>query len=214
MKNYIGRNNTLRKKMNLHLSKLTGIETDYYSNLKNENILELKSVLSDIHNLLTLKLTIAAAKWICDYFAIEDCEFQKIAEKVDATKPNQSGFDILIREPIKLIAEVKCTSPINGGSKFGVAQRNSILDDIQKLKKGKREQLDTSDFFKFMFIIDLGDRSNEAIIDLLRQTNIRIKTEARLNRNVARETTVIFKNNIQKTSLNCNCVYLKTIKLE
>lgn len=214
MKNYIGRNNTLKEKMNLHLSKLTGIETDYYSNLKNENILELKTVLSDIHNLLTLKLTIAAAKWVCTYFELDDEEFQKIVQKVDAAKPNQSGFDILIHEPIRLIAEVKCTSPINGGSKFGVAQRNSILDDLQKLKKGKKQQLDTSDFFKFMFIIDLGNRSIEAIIDLLRQTNIRIETEARLSRNVARETAIIFSENLQKSELDLNCVYIKLIKLE
>ena len=213
MKNFAGRNNTLRNKLNQHLSKMTGIETDYYSKLKNDDIIELKTVLSDIHNLLTLKLTIAAAKWICDYFEMGDIEYQKIIEKVDATKPNQSGFDILIREPIKLLGEVKCTSPINGGSKFGVAQRNSILEDIQKLKKGKREQLDTSKFLKFMFILDLGDRTNQAIIDILKQTNIRIENEVRLNRNIARETAIIFKESIERSELNLNNVYLKVIKL-
>lgn len=214
MKNYIGRNNALKERMNLHLSKLTGIEKDYYSNLKSENILELKTVLSDIHNLLTLKLTIAAAKWVCNYFEIGEDAFQNIVQRVDSTKPNESGFDILIHEPIKLIAEVKCTLPINGGSKFGVAQRNSILDDIQKLKNGKKQQLDTSDFFKFMFIIDLENRSIEAIMDLLKKTNIRIETEARLSRNVARENAIFFTENLQKSELNLNCVYIKLIKLE
>lgn len=214
MKNYLGRNNTLKNKLNQHLSNLTGIETDYYSNLKNENILDLKTVLSDIHNLLTLKLTIAAAKWVCEYFKIGDVEFQKIVEKVDATKPNQSGFDILIHEPIKLVGEVKCTSPINNGSKFGVTQRNSILNDIQKLKKGKRELLDTSEYLKFMFIIDLGDRSANAIVDILKKTNIRIETEGRLNRNIARETAVIFDESTVQSNLDLNNVYIKVIKLE
>lgn len=214
MKNYLGRNKTIKDKLNQHLSKLTGIEADYYSNLKNENILELKTVLSDIHNLLTLKLTIASAKWVCEFFEIGDVEFKKIVDKVDATKPNQSGFDLLIHKPIKLVAEVKCTSPINNGSKFGVAQRNSILDDIQKLKSGKRELSDTSEYLKFMFIIDLGDRSSDAITNILKKANIRIETEVRLNRNIARETAIVFNENIQQSDLNLNNVYIKVIKLE
>lgn len=213
MKNFSGRNSELKNKLNKHLCKLTGTEFDFYSQLKNDDILELKTVLSDIHNLLTLKLTIAAAHWICDYFEIENPERLKIIEKIDATKPNEQGFDILLHEPIKIIGEVKCTSPINNGSKFGVAQRNSILDDIQKLKKGKRQLLDTSDFLKFMFIIDLGDRSSEAINDILIKTNIRIETQARLDRNIARETAVVFNDDTKSSELDLNKVYFKVIKL-
>lgn len=214
MKHFNGRNTELKNKLNKHLSKLTGNELDFFSKLKNEDILELKTVLSDIHNLLTLKLTIASAIWICDYFKIDDVQRLKIIEKIDATKPNEQGFDIVLNEQIKLVGEVKCTSPINKGSKFGVAQRNSILDDIQKLKKGKRQLPDTSNFLKFMFVIDLGDRSSEAIVDILRKTNIRIETQARLDRNVARETAVIFNDNIKPSELDYNNVYFKIIKLE
>ena len=214
MKNYTGRNNELKNKINKHLCKLTGTEFDFYSQLKNDDILELKTVLSDIHNLLTLKLTLASAQWICDYFEIENSERKKIIEQIDGTKPNEQGFDILLREPIKLIAEVKCTSPINNGDKFGVAQRNSILEDIQKLKRGKRQLKDTSDFIKFMFIIDLGNRSTEAIIDILKKTKIRIENQTRLDRNIARETSVIFNDKIKYADLDLNKVYLKVIKLE
>lgn len=213
MKKILGRNNELKNKLNKHLCKLTGRELDFYSQLKNDDILELKTVLSDIHNLLTLKLTFEAANWICDYFKITNDERLKIIKKIDETKPNEQGFDILLQYPIKLIGEVKCTSPINKGSKFGVAQRNSILHDIQKLKKGKRQLLDTSDFFKFMFIIDLGDRSSKAIIDLLRKTNIRVETQIRLDRNLARETAVVFNDETKYSDLDLNKVYFKVIKL-
>jgi hypothetical protein len=214
MKQIIKRNAELKSNLNKHLSKLTGKESDFFSKLKNEDILELKTVLSDIHNLLTLKLTIASAVWICDYFEIEDVERSKILEKIDAIKPNEQGFDIVLQEPIKLIGEVKCTSPINNGFKFGVAQRNSILDDIQKLKNGKRQLTDTSNYLKFMFVIDLGDRTSKAIVDILKKTNIRIETQSRLNRNIARDTAVIFNNKTKPSELDLNNVYFKVIKLE
>jgi len=69
MKNFIGRNAELKEKVNKHFQKLTHTETDFYTALKQEDILELKTVLSDINNLLTFKLTLAAGNWLSDFFS-------------------------------------------------------------------------------------------------------------------------------------------------
>ena len=70
MDTYIGRYNSLKKRLNNHLKKLTGIEKDYFSDLNQNDLLELKSVLYDINNVLTLKVTLSAADWICDFFKV------------------------------------------------------------------------------------------------------------------------------------------------
>lgn len=214
MRNYSGRTIEFKNKLNNHLSKLTGVETDYYSKLKSADLLKLKTVLSDINNLLTLKLTVASTDWICEFFNIQESYKSKIIETIDLTKPNETGFDILIQEPIKLIGEVKCTIPINNGNRFGVAQSNSILDDIHKLKKGKKQLQDTSEYVKFIFLIDLGEKTYDAIKELLRQRNIRIETQIPLDRNIARETALVFEDMTKVSDLDKKRIFIKAIKLE
>ena len=49
---------------------------------------------------------------------------------------------------------MKCISPVNEGSIFGVAQHDSIMNDVEKLVNGKGNLLDTTDYFKFLFLIN------------------------------------------------------------
>ena len=51
---YIGRNTDLMNRLNDHLKKLTGLDKDYFSRLSQNDLLDLKTVLADINNLLTL----------------------------------------------------------------------------------------------------------------------------------------------------------------
>ena len=70
MKNYEGRNIDLKRRINCHLTKLTGVEEEYFSKMTNSDLIELKTMLADIHNVLTFKMTIAAAHWLCYFFHI------------------------------------------------------------------------------------------------------------------------------------------------
>jgi len=213
MKNFVSRNEELKLKFNNHFQLLTGTETDFYSALKNEDILELKTVLSDINNLLTYKLTLMAGKWISKYFSLNKKDSQTILEKIDSIKPNAQGFDIVINEPIKIVAEVKCNVPVKGGSKFGAMQTKKLIEDVQKLLNGKRQILDTSEYLKFLFVINIGNRSEEALTNLTQKTKIRKENEERLNRNIARENMIILNDEFS-SDLKFDKVYLKILELK
>jgi hypothetical protein len=214
MKNYRSRNDELKSKLNSHLHKMTGLKTDFYSALKHEDILDLKTVLSDINNLLTFKLTLAAGAWIGDYFSLNENEKQLILNKIDSIKPNEQGFDILIQQPIKLIAEVKCNIPVKQGSKFGAMQAKKLLEDVEKLLSGKKQLRETDSFLKFVFVIDLGKRSSDAVLDLVRIHKINKENEERLNRNVLREQMIILNKNDQPENLRYDKVYIKVLELK
>ncbi len=58
-------------------------------------------------------------------------------------------------EPRKIVAEVKCNIPINGGEVYGSAQRDGIARDIENLVNGRsRSSIKSSNYFKFMVFLD------------------------------------------------------------
>ena len=212
MKNFNSRNAELRSKFNSHFQKLTNTDVDFYDTLANEDILELKTVLSDINNLLTYKLTLTAGDWISNYFNLNEEERFSISEKIDSTKPNAKGYDIIIDSPIKIVAEVKCNVPVKGGSKFGAMQSKKLIEDVQKLLSGKPQVPNTSEYLKFLFIINIESRSEGAMLSLTKKTKLRVENEERINRNLIRESMIILSDDF-KGALNPNYVYLKTLNL-
>jgi len=208
-----GRNTLLKNRINQHLYKLTGNDIDYYSRLKQNDLIELKTVLADINNVFTFKLTISAAKWICKYFNLGKEDKIKILKNVDKASPNSKGFDIDIKEPFKIIAEVKCVSPIKNGPKFGVAQHDSIMEDIHKLIYGKGNLVDTTNFFKFLFIIDLGDRSDKAIRQLIKETKGTTPKANKYNE-LKSDKILLLKDNMNINDLDTKKVYLKKLKID
>ena len=213
MKNYDGRNINLKNRINEHLKKLTNIDYDFYSNMSQEVIIGLKSVLSDINNVLTFKLTITSTIWLCNFFEVDEQTRQNILKTIDDTKPNTKGFDIHFPKPFKIIAEVKCISPVNEGGKFGAAQWNSILDDFHKLKSGKGKLLDTSQYYKFLFLIDLGERTDQAVTHLLRTSKAISERPIRVSRHQIKEHIELIDESCKLADLSFEKVYLKKLKL-
>jgi hypothetical protein len=211
MTKYEGRSADLKSRVNKHFKKITGQDRDFFSNLTQNDLMELKTVLADINNLLTFQMTIAAANWIFEYFNIDETTRLKNIASVDNTKPNSKGFDILILDPYKIIAEVKCISPVNNGRAFGVAQHDSIMNDVHKLIHGKGKIVDTTKFFKFLFLIDLEDRSDQAITQLLKET--KGTTPAANKYNGLKKDKIILLNDDKLDSLNLRTVYLKKLKI-
>lgn len=214
MKHYEGRQQDLKNKLNKHLTKLTGQEKDYYQALSQAELAELKTVLSDINNIFTLRLTLSATAWLCKTFGLNEKLEAEILNKIDSIKPNSNGFDIIIDEKdFKIVAEVKCVFPPINGEKYLAAQRNSILDDAIKLINGKKQLRDTTNFHKFLFLIDAGQRTDLALTTLLKFSKVTSKNEIRVSRNdVKVNIEILTDKNINQ--LSTAKVYLKTLTFE
>jgi len=207
MNQYEGRQADLQMRINKHLVKLTGSDIDFYSKLTQNDLVELKTVLSDIHNVLTLQLTIFAVNWLCDFFKIDSPSKSLLLDSVNRTKPNAKGYDIQLMHPYKIIAEVKCISPVNNGSRFGAAQSDSILDDLNKLKKGKRD-FDPSDYYKFLFITELGNRTIKAINQLLKPSKGTSPVALKVSRHTIKSHVRVVSKADSPDSLSLENVYV------
>lgn len=213
LEKYSGRENDLKNKFNSHLTALTGIENNYFSNLKIEDLISLKNVLSDINNLLTLRTSIAAGNWLSDFFNFDENATKSIIDRIDQAKPNTNGFDIRIESPLKIIAEIKCISPINGKDRYGPAQWNTILDDVIKLKTGKKECPDTSNYYKFLFLIDLGERTDRALIKMINQNPNTSLENRNQKRHEYKQHLEMLSDSTQPEALALEKVYVRTIKI-
>jgi len=212
MKNYEGRQQDLGRKLNNHLTKLTGQSDDYYSKLSQEDLAELKSVLSDINNVFTLRLTLTATEWLCKTFNIDEKTKSQIIKEIDSVKPNTNGFDIK-PDKQKIVAEIKCVFPSNNKDKFLAAQRNGILDDAIKLINGKKQLSDTSGYYKFLFVINVGQRTNDAVQTLLKPSTGTSDNPIRKGRHEIKKKIELLDK--QTTSqLTKDKVYLKTLNFD
>lgn len=152
---------------------------DYYGSLDLEKILELKSVLSEINNTLTLQLTLGFVSLISKILSIPPLLSKNLIGEVLATKPSANGYDIHMKHGTPFVAEVKCNIPINGGTKYGAAQKNGIISDIESLMHGKTKAAQTHEqTLKFMVFLDLP--TVRAANEHLRHSNSKISKEFRL----------------------------------
>lgn len=135
-------------------------KSDLQSNLTIEKIVKLKSVLSNINNILTLLATKAVANNIIDTLNLGEEERHIILSDIDSKKANSNGFDIQIDSPIKILVEVKCNALING-KQLGASQINGILEDARKLRmestRHQKIKINTDDYVKIVAVVNFGD---------------------------------------------------------
>lgn len=164
------RTSELKTVFNNAVNQFMGLpEDDYYSKLSVKQILGLKSMLSKINNIITLRLAFSLVEWICARYNLSDDEKQDIENKIRVLKPNTNGYDIEIHAP-DIVAEVKCNIPINCGSFYGSAQRNGLIRDIAGLLNGKsKSKKKTSDSVKLLGLYDTKEvrRATEHLVDKL-----------------------------------------------
>ena len=153
------RDNELRRRINAFLQNAFSLpESDYYSKLDLPKLLSLKSALSDINNALTMRLTLGFLDWAAMALSFDTESINKIRASVLGAKPSSNGYDIYCAGPLPFIAEVKCNIPVNGGAKYGAAQRIGIEKDIDALLHGKSKASSVeSHCLKFMVFIDLPE---------------------------------------------------------
>lgn len=150
----------LRKRINRFVRETFHLpEKDYYGDMDLQALLELKSVLSDINNTLTMRLTLGFVDWVAATLHLDHAAHARLREDVLNTKPSSNGYDISFAHVPPVVAEVKCNVPINGGTKYGAAQKNGIIADIEALLNGKSKAASTaptpSESLKFMVFLDL-----------------------------------------------------------
>lgn len=153
---HYNREEALKSRLNTFLRERLALpNVDYYSRLNQEAFIELKSVLSDINNIFTLRVTLAFVEWLSDRLKLDEDERKHVRSEVLNTKPNANGYDLEIADPVHIVAEVKCNVPINQGTVYGSAQRDGIAKDVASLVEGKsKSSVDPEKCLKFMVLLD------------------------------------------------------------
>jgi len=139
------RETDLQQVFNKSVSTSLGIEfKDYYGCLTFEGLLRLKEGYARIHDIITLKLTLALVDWITERFHLSSSDSAALRHGINRTHPNASGFDLDSAIP-NIIGEVKGCIPVNRGSTFGAAQLKSLTNDVlQMLGQPPRGKLETA----------------------------------------------------------------------
>lgn len=150
------RERTLQARLNSFLHEHFALpKQDYYSRLDRKALAGLKSLLSDINNIFTMKICLEFGSWLGNTLDLNAKARSELRDSILRSKSSTNGFDLEIREPIGIVAEVKCNVPINGGSIYGSAQRNGIVKDIKGLMEGKtKSRAETSECLKFLVLLD------------------------------------------------------------
>jgi hypothetical protein len=149
----------LSRRINQFLVQAFGLpKDDYYARLSGTNLLSLKAALSDINNAVTMRLTLCFLEWAARVLSMDALATNKLHDAVQRSKPSSNGYDLYCDGPTPFIAEVKCNVPINGGEKYGKAQKDGILKDIDALLKGKSKAASVKrNTLKFMVFLDLPE---------------------------------------------------------
>ena len=150
------RERTLRGRLNTFIEEQLGLPAkDYYSQLDQKALGELKSVLSDINNIFTLKVCLAFSEWLGQSLNLNTAVREEMRRSILRNPPNANGYDVEISEPIQVIAEIKCNVPINRGTVYGSAQRDGIAKDVNSLVSGKsKSRLKPDACLKFLVLLD------------------------------------------------------------
>lgn len=173
----------LKEQFNTYWSSILNKKKDYYSIMTDESFDLLKAALSNINNIITFNTTLKFIDKMSQILKLNDNERNMIIKKVKSTKPSDNGFDIEYSGSKNIVCEVKCNRPINGGNRFGAAQKNGIKKDIDALLNSKSKSVisceEIKNYYKFMVIYNFDGNTVEAIINLLaniaKEFNNRVK---------------------------------------
>ena len=132
-------------------------DVDYLKRLTINDLVEMKKAISNINNLITLKITLGFIDEICRLGIVNNEQAERMRKEVDEQHPNTNGFDVQDKE-CRIIAEIKCNIPV-GEKSFGAAQKNALKKDLQGLRNGKTKgDIDNvGNYYKFMVIQDVSN---------------------------------------------------------
>ena len=147
------------------VAKTDGI--DYYGRMSTAEFVELKNVLSNINNIITLRITHAFAEWLHLHGVVDNAQFAAICAGIEGTNANANGYDVQFEGRVGrthgIVAEVKCNIPVKP-DRFGAAQLSNLKKDVEGLLHGKAKAkgLDTTNYLKFLVLLDDDGRVRPA----------------------------------------------------
>lgn len=164
MKNFVSALNEVFKNDFFEFKK------DAYKKISAGKFVSLKKALSNINNIVTLKVTnLFIEKLVNDGFIGNDqgCRMKADVNSISANangydveypNPNSKGTNKPVVKPKNILAEVKCNIPV-GEKQFGSAQKAGILKDIEGLieEKKLRSEAKEKSYFKFMVFMNYKD---------------------------------------------------------
>ena len=199
---------TLKKRFNSFWKRVLQQrqDVDYFAKLSLSDFIELKKALSNINNIITMKVSEEFLDFLGKTAVINNDDKKKAKEDVQKKKACANGYDIDFETSAnqRIIAEVKCNIPVNKNS-FGAAQKAGIIRDIDGLIKGKvknKTNKAVKDALKFMVLLgyENKDKNVECAVDKLLK-----------NKDIDNKTVVMYKGGIH---LNPNHVYIVIIPLK
>ena len=163
MSEVFNREEKLSKEFNAAILNILGdmgndMDNDFYKHLTFKTLINLKKVLSNINNLITLKTSVAFVDFLCEINKIESEIASNVIKEINKTNANTNGYDIVCKNgSFPFIAEVKCNIPCGKkGEKYGAAQIASIKTDLEGLRNGKKKtlELNLKEYFRFMVVLE------------------------------------------------------------
>lgn len=158
------RQESLAGQFNVFVNRVAGTSgRDYYGRLATRDFIELKNVLSNINNIITLRITLAFADWLYSCRIVETRQHSVIRSDIESTNANANGYDVQFSGRVGhadgIVAEVKCNIPVKP-DRFGAAQLANLEKDVEGLLHGKTKAkgLDTKNHLKFLVLLDDGER--------------------------------------------------------
>lgn len=151
---------------------------DYYSNLSIETLINLKKTLSNINNIITLKICLAFVKRLVPKYIGDDVA-TKVINDILSTHANTNGYDVQYKDgDFPFLAEIKCNIPCGkDGKKFGAAQLTSIIKDIDGLINGKTKanitNKEVDNYYRFMVFLGY-DGIRDAVRELFKKFDNKI----------------------------------------
>ena len=123
----------LRDAFNRSVATALGLAAeDYYGRLSFDGVLTLKEGYAWIHDIVTLKLSVALVEAVADRLTLAAETRAQILANIDIIHPNTAGFDLDSEKP-NIIGEVKGTIPVNAGNSFGAAQKKGLTSDVLQM---------------------------------------------------------------------------------
>ena len=208
-KNFETRLKYLNEKIDNTLGVLTGDFSNFTENFTTKNYLRLKSALSDVNNVLTLKLTLSFVDTLCEKFNLSDETKLEWKTKIDEIGPNTKGFDIDFENPIKILAEVKCITTEN--NRFSAIQKKNLFADAHKLKY-KEYKINQAEYYKFIVVLDYGNETDKCVEALLNYKSKKLNEERTRRMQVVND--IVFLNgSFRKEELNKDKIYIVKQKI-
>lgn len=194
-----------------HIKEIFNKVKDYDdSDLQKVNsLMDMKELLSDINNLLTLHTTYAFLNWLKMNKKLLNikADFDSI---IDSFNPdaNANGYDIAITESNpKIYAEIKCTKPIyEEGGELGSKQEESWENDIDKLLHPENHNKRIKDELKKTELINNVDNAIKFFV--VARTSKNLESAIRkfvASQNNSSETVKIYSESEQ---LDTNIIYV------